>query len=158
MRKMCFWLMKKKSMHSVTFSWASIRALATATILVRFFFAGCRTQLPLSLTTEGPNILNEMCASSVVNLHPLMAPEPIIRTKSSTEGHRSASKMFLAFVAPATCRFVNNFLLLSTVKMNTLPFLGCYSRCNSHGCIVKCKSTSPLDSQCTVNVIETSLS
>ena len=44
-------------------------------ILVGFFFADCRTRLPLSLITDGPNILNEMLASSIVNLHPLIAPD-----------------------------------------------------------------------------------
>ena len=143
MRKMCFRLMKKKSTHKVTRSWACISSLGTATMLVGFFFAGIRTLLPLSLTTDGPNILNEIFASSVVSLHPLMAPEPIILPKSSMEGHKSASKMFLAWVAASTCFFVNSFLFSSTVKMNTLPLLGRSRRCNPHGCIVNRRSTSP---------------
>ncbi len=145
-------------MHKVTRSWACISSLGTATMLVGFFFAGCRTLFPLSLTTDGPNILNETFASSVVSLHSLMAPEPIIRPKSYTEGHKSASKMFLALVAPSTCFLLNNFLFSSTVRMNTLPFLGRSRRCNPHGCIVNRRSTSPWDSQCTVNVIATLLS
>jgi hypothetical protein len=32
--------MKKKSMHSVSFSWGSISALGTATMLAGFFFDG----------------------------------------------------------------------------------------------------------------------